>query len=76
MLLSVCVHEMHIYYMPKITTLWLKCDWHGSPEIRVNVPTATLIPSVCTCRALNSLRSTRICMDGLGREAKDPQPPL
>lgn len=49
MLLSVCVHEMHIYYMPKITALWFKCDWHGSPEISVNVPTATLIPTVCTC---------------------------
>lgn len=76
MLLSVCVHEMHIYYMPKITTLWFKCDWHGSPEIRVNVPTATLILSVCTCRAIIVFRSRRIHIDDLGRKAKDPYPQL
>ena len=76
MLLSVCVHEMHIYYMPKITTLWFKCDWHGSPEIRVNVPTATLILSVCTCRALIVFRSRVVHIDGLGREAQDPYPQL
>lgn len=76
MLLSVCVHEMHIYYMPKITTLWFKCDWHGSPEIRVNVPTATLILSVCTRRAVTAFRSRILHIAGLGREANDPCPQL
>lgn len=47
-------------------------------EVRksVNVPTATLILSVCTWRALIVFRSRIIRIDGLGRAAQDPYPQL